>query len=118
MGESSTVRTWLPAIAMLAASVAAAGWLEFRPVDDRFVAAVFPPWWGAVRSTDAVVAAGGAVLGWGGMSSIVITRSDGDDFIVRLHQAGALVLLEPARFGLCAGADPAVGESVREGNRT
>ncbi len=118
MGESSTMRTWLPAIAMLVASVAAAGWLEFRPVDDRFVAAVFPPWWGAVRSTDAVVSAGGAVLGWGGMSSIVITRSDGDDFIARLHQAGALVLLEPARFGLCDGAGPALSGLVRGGSRT
>jgi hypothetical protein len=99
----SAIRIWTPALAMLAASFAASGWLELRPADDRFVAAVFPPWWDTARSTAAVAAADGAVVGWGGLASIVVTRSDRGDFAARLHAAGALLLLDPSRLVSCKG---------------
>lgn len=114
VGPAAMFRTWAPALAMLAASVAATGWLELRPMDDRFVAAVFPPWWDAARSTEAIVAADGAIVGWGGLASIVITRSDQGDFPARLRVAGALLLLEPSRLGTCAGSDGTTVETTGE----
>ena len=93
----------LPALGLLAASSVAFAWLELRPLDNRLVAAVFPPWWDAARSTDAVTAADGAILGWGGLASIVVTRSDREDFPARLHDAGALLLIEPSHGMSCAG---------------
>jgi hypothetical protein len=85
----------------MAASFAASTWLTAQPVDDRFVAAVFPPWWSAARSVDAVIAAGGTFVGWGGLSSIVLTRAEHADFPARLQAAGALFLLDPSPLGFC-----------------
>jgi hypothetical protein len=96
-------QTWLPALGLLAASVVASAWLSLRPSDDHFVAAVFPPWWGEARSIAAVADAGGAIVGWGALSSVVLARSDGSDFVARLHAAGAMFLLDPSPLGLCAG---------------
>jgi hypothetical protein len=98
----STLRTWLPALALLAVSFAASAWLMLRPADGRFVAAVFPPWWDVARSTDAVIAADGAILGLGGLSSIIVARSDRADFPARLRAAGALLLLDPSQLSFCA----------------
>ena len=96
---------WLPALALLLASFVVMAWLELRPIDDRFVAAIFPPWWGAARSSDAVAAADGAIVGWGGIGAIVLARSDDGDFPARLHAAGALLLLEPSHLMFCGGTD-------------
>lgn len=97
----SAFRTWLPALALLLASTVAVGWLELRPRDDRFVAAVFPPWWGGARSIAAVAEADGAVMGQGGLGSIVLTRSDREGFAERLHRTGAWLLLEPSALIGC-----------------
>jgi hypothetical protein len=96
---------WLPALVLLLASFVGVAWLALRPIDDRFVAAVFPPWWDAARSTDAVAAADGAITGWGGLGSIVLARSDSGDFPARLHAADALLLLEPSHLIFCGGTD-------------
>ncbi len=96
---------WLPALALLLASFVVTAWLELRPIDDRVVAAVFPPWWDAARSSEAVVAADGAITGWGRFGAIVFTRSDRADFPARLHAAGALLLLEPSPLIFCGTAD-------------
>jgi hypothetical protein len=96
---------WLPAVALLLASFVVMAWLELRPLDDRVVAAVFPPWWDAARSSDAVAAADGAITGWSRFGSIVFTRSDRADFPARLHAAGALLLLEPSHLSFCGSGD-------------
>jgi hypothetical protein len=96
---------WLPALALLLTSFVVTAWLELRPIDDQVVAAVFPPWWDAARSTDAVVAAEGAITGWGGIGAIVFAHSDQADFPARLHAAGALLLLEPSHLIFCGGTD-------------
>jgi hypothetical protein len=99
---SRSPAAWLPALGLLAASFAGLCWLELRPVDESFVAAVFPPWWGEARSIAAVAAADGAILGWGQPRSIVITRSDRPGFAERLHAAGALLLIAPSLAGCSA----------------
>ena len=94
----------MPALLLLVGSLAATGWLQLRPQDDREVAAVFPPWWDAARATSAVAAADGAVLGWGRLGSIVLTRSDRPGFADRLHAAGAVLLIEPLGLRPCGTA--------------
>jgi hypothetical protein len=111
--RKSSIRAWLPALSLLAASFVASAWLELRPADEQFVAAVFPPWWDAARSTDAVAAADGAVIGWGGLASIVVTRSDLAGFPKRLHAAGAVLLLEPSRLISCFGSGETKTETIR-----
>lgn len=103
--RQSAIRTWLPALALLFVSTVAVAWLELSPRDDRFVAAVFPPWWGAARSIAAVAEADGAIMGQGGLGSIVLTRSDRAGFVERLHQAGAVLLLEPSALIGCGARD-------------
>jgi len=106
---------WAPALGLLAASFAASCWLALRPVDPHFVAAVFPPWWSEARSIAAVVSAEGALVGRGGLASIVVTRSDLPDFDARLRQAGALVLLEPSRLLSCSGNGGSTEKQVTQG---
>ena len=101
----SGLAEWLPALALLLASFVVMAWLELRPLDDRVVAAVFPPWWDAARSSDAVAAADGAITGWSRFGSIVFARSDRADFPARLHAAGALLLLEPSHLSFCGTGD-------------
>jgi len=112
-GQKSSMRIWLPALGLLAASFVASAWLELRPADEHFVAAVFPPWWDAARSTDAVAAADGAVIGWGGLASIVVTRSDQPGFPIRLHAAGAVLLLDPSGLISCFGTGETKTKDIR-----
>ena len=59
----------------------------------------------ALGDLDSVIAADGAITGWGGFGSIVFARSDQADFPARLHAAGALLLLEPSHLIFCGGTD-------------
>jgi hypothetical protein len=99
---AASLAAWLPALGLLAASFAGLCWLELQPVDENFVAAVFPPWWSEARSIAAVTAADGAILGWGRPRSIVITRSNHPGFAERLHDAGAVLLIEPSYLSGCS----------------
>ena len=108
---------WLPALALLLTSFVVTAWLDLRPLDDRVVAAVFPPWWDAARSSDAVVAADGAITGWGGLGAIVFARSDQADFPARLHAAGALLLLEPSHLVFCGETDRTIPSASGDDRR-
>lgn len=99
---SASPAAWLPALGLLAVSFAGLCWLELRPADDNLVAAIFPPWWSEARSIAAVASADGAILGWGRFRTIVITRSDQPGFAERLHDAGALLLVEPSELTGCS----------------
>jgi hypothetical protein len=106
------LRAWLPALVMLAASFSGLTWMELQPRNGQFVAAVFPLWWSAARSTEAVALADGAVIGWGGLPSIIVTRSDQADFAARLYAAGAILLVDPTRLGSCAGRGPTIAATT------
>lgn len=62
------------------------------------VAVVYPPDAAARALADVAAAGADAVLGFGVIPSLVVARSDQPDFIAKLYQSGALVVLRaPAK---------------------
>ncbi|MBI1683880.1 hypothetical protein I4Q42_09380 [Caulobacter hibisci] len=107
----SHVRTWRDGLRatgrIAAATLAIIGSLvavtlsSASPRDPGRVAAIFPPWWSAARAASAAAAAGD-ISGAGAVPFILILRGDPATLGQRLHAAGALVLLDPERAGVCA----------------
>jgi hypothetical protein len=75
--------------------------LEARPGDSRTVAAIFPPWIGGQSAFGRMAAAGGAVIRAGLIDTILVGHSDDPDFVERLHERGAWLVLDPVAFGGC-----------------
>ena len=73
---------------------------EARPSDPHRAAAVFPPWWSAQASLSAATRIG-AVVGLGKLPFIVLVRTPGSDLSARAHAAGAVLIVDSAKFGLC-----------------
>lgn len=73
---------------------------EMRPIDPHRTAAVFPPWWPAARSLTAATHIG-AITGLGRAPFIVIVNAANLDASARAREAGALFIVDGARFGLC-----------------
>jgi hypothetical protein len=73
---------------------------EARPSDPHRAAAVFPPWWSAQTSLSAATRIG-AVVGLGKLPFIVLVRTPGPDLAARAHAAGAVLIVDSAKFGLC-----------------
>ena len=65
------------------------------------VAAVFPPWWGEMRTVDAA-AEGGAVLRLGLLNFVVLVIPDNQHGRERLWRAGAWLLLNPRGLSGCS----------------
>jgi len=74
---------------------------ELQLSNPRQAAAVFPPWWSAGASLGAAAKLG-AVVGLGRLPFIVIIHAPDADLAARAHAAGALLVLDGVRFGLCA----------------
>jgi hypothetical protein len=91
---------WMPALALLALSMAMSTTLVAAPRDPHLVAAIFPPWWPAER-TLAAAGEAGAVLRLGAWPWIVVVASSGPDIAPVLHAAGALFLVDPTAAGTC-----------------
>lgn len=84
-------RDYIPAAALLAFSVCWAGGLMAWPRDGQPVAALYPP---RVPAFAAVANAGAeAILGFGGLPGVVVARSDRPEFIDKLYDSGALVVV-------------------------
>jgi hypothetical protein len=73
---------------------------EARPSDPHRAAAVFPPWWSARTSLNAATRIG-AVVGLGKLPFIVLVQTPGSDVTARAHAAGAIIVVDSAKFGLC-----------------
>ena len=95
--------TVLPALALLVASVAMAGWLAFRPVAGEPVVAVFSPLASADQALAAATAAGARIIGRAGLPASWIVAPDPGDGLPRLRAAGAWLLLNARTFALCSG---------------
>jgi len=96
----SRLAVWGPCVAMAAVTLAVCAAAEARPSDAFGAAAVFPPWWSSQRSLDAAARAG-AITGLGAVPFIVLLRASDPGLAARAHAAGALVLVDSARNGLC-----------------
>lgn len=84
-------RQYLPAMALLAFSVVWVGALMAWPRDGQPVAALFP----ANSLAYAAVTNAGAesILGFGAIPGIVVVQSDRPEFIDKLYDSGALVVV-------------------------
>ena len=71
------------------------------PRDPGHIAAVFPPWWSARQVSEAAASAG-LIQAGGGLSNIVIVAGEPARLAERLHDAGALVLLDPEAARGCS----------------
>lgn len=96
------VLAWLLSLALLTLSLttAAALSLSAKP-NAASVAAVFPLWWSAERSLNAVADANANIIRLGGFPSIVIVQPAPDHGTERLSRAGAWFALDPKALAAC-----------------
>lgn len=95
----SGTRQYLPAMALLTFSVVWVGALMAWPRDGQPVAAVFPP---RAAAFAAVTNAGAkSVLGFGAVPEVVVAWSDRPEFIDRLYDSGALVVVRAPVLSEC-----------------
>lgn len=94
---------WLPACALLLASTLALGWLIFSPTDqhERPIIVFFAPWHDRNETTNAVLSAGGSLVGGSVLPFGIIVQSNDPAFHDRLHKAGAWMILDAKGHGLC-----------------
>ena len=85
---------------MIVSLFAAAG-VNAAPRDPARVAAICPPWWSPAQAFAAAGSAGD-VTGAGRSPFILILRGDPSTLAQRARAAGALLILDPDRAGVCA----------------
>jgi len=71
-----------------------------RPNRDS-VAAIFPPWWKALRAFE-VAAAAGDIAAVGRWRTVLILRGESQGLALRLRAAGALIVIASGSFIGCA----------------
>lgn len=90
---NNAIRSWAPALLLLAVSFLGTAALALRAPDTGTapVAAIFPPWWGSERVLAAAADA----------DAIIVVTSKHGDFAARLHAAGAWLLVDPRSVAAC-----------------
>lgn len=99
MGRSGRVLEILAAVALILTTAAPATVAASRPRAPFAAAAVFPPWWSETRIAEAAGAAG-QIAGRGAFANIVVLYGDAG-LVDRIHQAGALMTMDPTIPGAC-----------------
>lgn len=93
---------WLPAVVLLLTSAAAMAWMHAKPGQaDRPIAAIFPPWWSLGEAFQAARQADASIIRTGAWSTILVVQSSNQGFSRRLHDAGAILLLDAQAMGGC-----------------
>ncbi len=93
--------SWAPLFALSVASLFFIAAVALRPQDPHRLVAIFPPWWSAERSLEAASRIAG-VTGLGALPFIVAVAGSQRDLETELRGAGAMAVLDGARFALCA----------------
>ncbi len=97
--ESIKLRMLLLPTVIFAASLLGAMGVMLAPPSSGPVAAVFPPWWGSVRSIIAASAAGSVVRF--GAPFVMIVEPNVRSPVVTLQHNGAWFVLNPQFLGGC-----------------
>jgi hypothetical protein len=109
--DGSAMQPHLPRFlpyAVLAGSLGLTAMASLAPRPGQPVAAFFPPWWASARAFDAAARSGGEIVRVGALSTILVmmpNRTDPmpQDLARRLHEFGALLLIDAQALGACAG---------------
>lgn len=92
----------LPALAMLVISTAGMGWLAFYPERDNVpLLVIFPSKTSANDRIAVAVETGGKIFGQGALPNSLVLQSDSLDYIAKLYQHGAWLVLDAKGNGLC-----------------
>ena len=67
----------------------------------RGVAVVFAPWTDAATVLTRAVSAGGRIVRFDGPSFIVVIKPDNADYVRRVKEAGALLIVDPKILDAC-----------------
>jgi len=95
---------WLNATALLIA-----GWITLAILtlqvraDATVVAVAFPPWWSTQQVFRAAGSAEAAIVGLTALPTLLVVHPDDHDGLVRLHQAGAWLVLDAQAVSACFG---------------
>ncbi len=73
--------------------------------DPSHMAALFPPWW-SERRTLAAAASAGDILGVGAVPFVILVHGDPATLQGRARSAGALLVFNSDRAGLCSSLFP------------
>ena len=93
---------WLNAAALLVVSWIAITALAFQPRPGaEIVAVAFPPWWSAQQVLLAAASADAAIVRTTAVSTILVVRPNDHDGLVRLHNAGAWLAIDPQAIAAC-----------------
>ena len=93
-----------PAIAFLVVSAVGIFAAALSPTGDGGQYLVVAPFgYGLGQMVELVDAAGGDIVGLGGLTNIVIVRSEHPRFVRALYRAGAWLVIDPMRLPGCLG---------------
>ena len=76
----------------------------------RPVGVIFAPWTDEGTSLHRAAAAGGRIVRLGGPSFVLVVEPEGPDFIRRIKDAGALLLVDPRILAACFSLTPTAQE--------
>jgi hypothetical protein len=97
--RGATALAWATLVSIALSSLVVAGFTTARPRSDK-LAVVFPPWWSAERSL-AAAAEVAPVSGLGALPFIVAVQARDARVRGRLIGAGAVLVLDGAKFSFC-----------------
>src|SRR5260221_7301888 len=93
---------WLNAAALLLASFVAVAALSLQVrAGTEIVAVAFPPWWSTERALLAVASADAAIVRMTAVPSLLVVRPDRHDGLMRLHNAGVWLVMDPQAIAAC-----------------
>jgi hypothetical protein len=76
----------------------------------RAVGVIFAPWTDESTTLTRAAAAGGRIVRMGGPSFVVVVEPDRADYIRRVKDAGALLIVDPRVLAACFSLKPTVQE--------
>ncbi|NVN86021.1 MAG: hypothetical protein HXX15_08010 [Rhodopseudomonas sp.] len=90
-----------PSVLLVASWVAIAAMsLQVRP-GAEVVAVAFPPWWNSQQVIVAAASANAAIVRLTALPAVLVVRPDDREGILRLHQAGAWLAIDPQAIAAC-----------------
>ena len=92
--------TAIAAFALISTIAIARIGLEPPPSSDA-VGVIFAPWTDANAAFTRAVSAGGRFIRYGGPSFVVVVEPDSADYIRRVKEAGALLIVDPRIIAAC-----------------